>query len=233
MVDALIFDLDDTLCPERPFVLARLDAVARHLRERYGPRTDFRAELVRCWEADLRTNVFDTVLARAGLAPDPGVIRELVDLYRGTPVEVEPYPDTVPALEFWSGRLPLGLVTDGYGPTQREKVAALGIGPSFRAIVYTHDLGPEGIKPSEVPFRRVREAIGFAGPAAYVGDHPRLDFPAPKRLGWVTVRIARPGAKFARAEADAAARPDHVVHGLEELPTIPCLAQHLEPGQGG
>jgi len=230
MPDALIFDLDDTLCPERPFVLARLDAVARRLRERYGPVIDFRAELVRAYEADLRTNVFDTVLERAGLAPDPQVIRELVHLYRSTPAEVAPYPDTVPALEFWGARLPLGLITDGYGPTQRQKVEALGIGRYFRAIVYTHDLGPEGVKPGEAPFRRVQEAIGFAGPAVYVGDNPRLDVPAPKRLGWTAVRIVRPGAKFAGAEADAAAPPDYRIRSLDELQAIPPLAAHRGGG---
>jgi putative hydrolase of the HAD superfamily len=228
MADALIFDLDDTLCPERPFVLARLGAVARHLTERYGPVIDFRAELVRAYEADLRTRVFDAVLERAGLEPDPTVIRDLVDVYRGAPADVQPYPDTLPALAFWSARLPLGLITDGYGPTQRQKVEALGIAPYFRAIVYTHDLGPDGIKPSEIPFRRVQEAIGFAGPAVYVGDNPRLDVPAPKRLGWTAVRIARPGAKFADAEPDPAAEPDHVIRGLDELRAIPPLAAHVD-----
>jgi len=228
MADALIFDLDDTLCPERPFVLARLDAVARHLRDRFGPRIDFRAELLRAYEADLRTRVFDTVLERAGLDPDPAVIRDLVDLYRRTPGPVDPYPDAVPALAFWSARLPLGLVTDGYGPTQRQKVAALGIERYFRAVVCTHDLGPEGIKPSAVPLRRVQEAMGFTGPAVYVGDNPRLDFPAPKRLGWTTVRIARPGAKFASADPDPAAPPDYVVRSLDELRQIPPLVAHGE-----
>jgi putative hydrolase of the HAD superfamily len=228
MADALIFDLDDTLCPERPFVLARLDAVARHLRERYGPVIDFRAELVRAYEDDLRTRVFDAVLERAGLEPDPDVVRALVDVYRTAAAEVEPYPDTVPALAFWSARLPLGLVTDGYGPTQRHKVEALGIERYFRAIVYTHDLGADGIKPSAVPFRRVQERIGFQGTAVYVGDNPRLDFPAPKRLGWVTVRIARPGAKFAEAEADPAAPPDHVITNLEGLRSVPPLALRLD-----
>ncbi len=230
MPDALIFDLDDTLCPERPFVLARLDAVARRLRERFGPRIDFRAELVRGYEADLRTNVFDTVLERAGLEPDPDLIRDLVDLYRRTPAEVAPYADVRPALAAWSGRLPLGLVTDGYGPTQRRKVAALGIEPYFRAVVYTHDLGPEGAKPAEAAFRRVQEAMGFAGPAVYVGDNPRLDIPPARRLGWTAVRIVRPGGKFAAAAPDPANPPDYVLESLEELRQIPPLAAHREGG---
>ena len=228
MTDALIFDLDDTLCPERPFVLARLDAVARHLTEHFGTVVDFRAELVRAYEADLRTHVFDAVLERAGLDADPAVIRDLVDVYRSTPVDVEPYPDTVPALEFWSARLPLGLITDGYGPTQRQKVASLGIERYFRAVVYTHDLGPDGIKPSELPFRRVQETIGFTGPAVYVGDNPRLDIPGPKRLGWTAVRIARPGAKFAGADPLPDAPPDHRIRSLNELRTIPPLEAHLD-----
>jgi len=228
MVDALIFDLDDTLCPERDFVLKRLAVVARHLAERYGPRINFFSELVRCYEGDMRTHVFDTVLERAGVGPDAEVVRELVALYRRQPVEVTLYPEVRPALEFWSGRLPLGLITDGYGPTQRKKVEVLGIAAYFRAIVYTHDLGPEYIKPSAAPFEAVREAIGFGGPAVMVGDNPVLDFPAPKRMGWVTVRIVRPEAKAAQASADPACPPDHVIRTLDELGDVPALAGYVK-----
>lgn len=230
MIECLVFDLDDTLCPERPFVLARLAAVARRLAERYGPRLDWQAALVAAYEADLRTRVFDRVLEQAGLAPDPATISDLVGAYRDGPVEVALYPDAEPALEFWSRRLPLALVTDGYGPTQRAKVAALGIGRYFRQIVFTADLGPQGVKPSLVPLRQVRAGIGFAGPAAYVGDNPALDFPGPKQLGWLAVRIVRPGAKSARAEAAAPAAPDAVISGLEELRTVPALVEVLARG---
>jgi len=235
MIDALIFDLDDTLCPERGFVLKRLAAVARHLEERFGPRIDFLAELVRCYEGDMRTHVFDTVLERAGLGRDPEVVRDLVALYRRQPVEVALYPDARPALEFWSRRLPLGLITDGYGPTQRQKVETLGIAPYFRAIVYTHDLGPEHIKPSPAPFEAVRDAIGFSGPAVMVGDNPALDFPAPKGMGWTTVRIVRPDAKAAGAPAGSACPPDHVIRTLDDLGQVPALAGYVEnaPGKPG
>jgi len=221
---ALVFDLDDTLCPERPFVLARLRRVAEHLRRRFGEGPDFEAELVRAYEADLRTRVFDVVLERAGIAPEPALVRELVDLYRSGPVEVAPYPEVPGALERWSRRLPLGLVTDGYGPTQRRKVEALGIGPFFQAIVYTDDLGAGAGKPSEVPFRRVAEALGVEEAVVYVGDNPRLDFPAPRRLGWTVVRVVRPGGKFAEAPPPAEAPPDFVIRSLDELDALPPLA---------
>ena len=227
MVECLIFDMDDTLCPEREFVLARLAAVARRLEERYGPQIDFERELVTCYEADLRTNVFDTVLERAGVAPEEGVIRELVALYRSLPVDLAPYPDVEPALELWSRRLPLALITDGHGPTQRAKLACVGLAPYFREVVFTHDLGPGGIKPSAAAFRLVQQRIGFEGPAAMVGDNPALDFPAPKQLGWTTVRIVRPGAKFARAEADPSCTPDHVIGHLDELQAIDGLRECL------
>jgi len=224
MISALIFDLDDTLCPERPFVLARLEAVSKRLTDLYGPYFDFYAQLVRCYDEDLRIGVFDTVLQRADLECDPEVIRELVDLYRRTPARVEPYPDTRAALAFWGSRLPLGLITDGYGPTQRGKVEALGIASHFRSIVYTHDLGPDGIKPSDAPFRRIQQEMGFRGPAVYVGDNPQLDVPGPKSLGWVAVRIVRPEAKQASATADPACPPDHVICALDGLAALEPLA---------
>jgi len=230
MIECLVFDLDDTLCPERPFVLARLAAVAARLGERYGPRLDWQAALVAAYEADVRTRVFDRVLEQAGVAPEPDVIRDLVAAYRDGPVDVALYGDAEAALGFWSRRLPLALVTDGYGPTQRAKVEALGIGRYFRQIVFTHDLGPQGIKPSLAPLHQVQKGIGFAGPAAYVGDNPALDFPGPKQLGWLAVRIVRPGAKFARAEAAAPAAPDAVIGSLDELRTVPALAEVFSRG---
>jgi len=225
MLECLIFDMDDTLCPEREFVLARLAAVARRLEELYGPRIDFERELVACYEADLRTRVFDTVLERAGLEPDRQVIRELVDLYRSLPVDLAPYPDAEPALRLWSRHLPLALITDGHGPTQRAKLACVGLAPYFREVVFTHDLGPDGTKPSAMPFRLIQQRVGFEGPAAVVGDNPALDFPAPKQLGWTTVRIVRPGAKF--AQADPSCTPDHVIGHLDELQAIDGLRECL------
>jgi len=104
-------------------------------------------------------------------------------------------------------------------------VEALGIGRHFREIVYTYDLGPKAVKPSAAPFRRVQEAIGFAGPAVYVGDNPRLDIPPAKRLGWTAVRIVRPGGKFADAAPDPVDPPDYVIESLEALGTIGPLAE--------
>lgn len=231
MIECLVFDMDDTLCPEREFVVRRLAAVARRLEEQFGPRIDFERELVAGYEADLRTNVFDTVLARAGIEPDPALIRELVELYRSQPLDVTPYADAEPALAFWSLHLPLALVTDGYGPTQRAKLRAIGLGRYFREVVFTDDLGPEGLKPSVVPFQAVRERIGFRGPAMVVGDNPALDFPGPKQLRWQTVRIVRPGAKFAATRADPACAPDRVIHSLAELETLDSLRECLGGGQ--
>jgi putative hydrolase of the HAD superfamily len=228
MIECLVFDLDDTLCPERPFVLARLAAVAKRLEQRYGPRIDWQAALVKGYEADLRTRVFDAALEQAGIAPDKAVIRDLVGVYRAGPVEVALYADAGPALDFWSRRLPLALVTDGHGPTQRAKVEALGIGRYFRHMVFTDDLGPEGVKPSLAPLRLLRERIGFSGPAAYVGDNPALDFPGPKQLGWTTIRIARPGAKFAAAAAPPSCSPDVTLQGLDGLRAVSVLRSLLE-----
>lgn len=227
MIECLVFDMDDTLCPEREFVVGRLAAVARRLEQRYGPRIDFERELVKCYEADLRTRVFDTVLDRAGIEPDRDFVRELVDLYRSRPVQLAPYDDVEPALDLWSRHLPLALITDGYGPTQRAKLEALGLARYFREVVFTDDLGPEGLKPGLASFRLVQDRIGFSGPAVYVGDHPALDFPAPKQLGWRTVRIVRPNAKFAAAEADPSCMPDQVIRSLDELGTIDGLKEYL------
>lgn len=217
MIQCMIFDLDDTLYPEREFVLPRLRAVAARLIERFGRPLDFEAALVASYESGRPGRLFDRVLEKAGLAPEAALVRELVGLYRGGPVHATLYPDVRPALERWGRLMPLALVTDGFADTQRRKVEALGLAPLFAAIVFTADLGPGLAKPHPAAFRQVRERIGFDGPALYVGDNPPLDVPPCRAMGWPAVRIVRPGTRFGGVAADDSCRPDLTIATLDEL----------------
>lgn len=77
----------------------------------------------------------------------------------------------------------LGLITDGYSITQRNKIKALDIERLFDHIVISEEFGSE--KPHEANFAQferfgTREYI-------YIGDNLEKDFVTPNRLGWKTV----------------------------------------------
>ena len=226
-IECLAFDLDDTLYPERECVVPRLTAVAEFLTSRLGPRLDFREALVRAYEERRPGGLFATVLARAGIGPERGLVDELVALYRGGPVSITAYADVHPFLARWQHRVALALVTDGYPPTQRKKVESLGIQCYFRIIVYTGDLGQGKAKPSAEPFRLVAERLRVGGAAAYVGDNPVLDVAGPRSLGWLAVRIRRAGTRFRSQKAPRGSLPDFEISGLDELESTPGLARLL------
>jgi putative hydrolase of the HAD superfamily len=137
------------------------------------------------------------------------------------------FDDAAYALEYWSAT-PLGLITDGNPRTQVAKVAALGIAPRLREIVYTGALAPRGEmhKPHPRAFELMEAALrrGPADRFVYVGDNPKKDFGAPNAMGWTTVLVDRPAWRQTRihplAEPPPGGAPQHTIADLSELPHV-------------
>lgn len=217
----LVFDLDDTLYPEREFVLSGFAAVDQWLQRERGI-SGFGSAATQLFFAGRRGRIFDEVLEGLGIGDKVLLIPELVEIYRGHKPHLKMFSDAPWAFEQFQGHFKLGLITDGYAETQRNKVAALGIGGVFDHIVYTDDLGRQNWKPSPVAFRLTMERLGARGEECiYVGDNPAKDFLAPNRLGWLTVRVSREGGEYATLDAGVGATPDHkakkVIGSLREL----------------
>lgn len=83
----------------------------------------------------------------------------------------------------------LGLITDGYSITQRNKIKALDIGHLFDLIVISEEFGSE--KPDEANFKAF-ERFGTKE-YVYIGDNLKKDFIAPNALGWKTVCLIDDG----------------------------------------
>ena len=220
---AVVFDLDDTLFPEREFVRSGFAAVGAWMQAERGV-AGFGAAAWRRFEAGERKRAFDEALAELEVASEPGLVEQLVSIYRGHRPQIALFPEAVEVLDTLCGRYRLGLITDGYAATQRRKIAALEIEPLFAKIVVTDELGRENWKPSRVPFLAVMEALGCGGDeCVYVGDNPTKDFVAPNELGWLTVRVRREGGEHATVPVDQfppAHRPQHTIDSLLRLPRI-------------
>ena len=79
--EAVVFDLDDTLFPEREFVRSGFAAVGAWMQRDRGV-VGFGAAAWRRFEAGERKRAFDEALAELEVASEPGLVEKLVSIYR-------------------------------------------------------------------------------------------------------------------------------------------------------
>jgi len=218
---AVVFDLDDTLYPEREFVAGGMRAAARWAAAQAGIGVEIvEAELQVSERTGPSGKTFDTWLRRRNLPADWR--RDLVHAYRTHRPRIRLFPDAQRALERLGPSYELGLVTEGDSAAQRAKLTALGVESLFRAVVI---LGRDELghwKPSPEPFARCLEAMGvLAAEAVYVGDNPRKDFRGARQIGMRTVRVRRPGGIYADLEpASADDAADAELADLDRLEAV-------------
>jgi putative hydrolase of the HAD superfamily len=220
-VRACVFDLDDTLYLERDYVRSGFQAAGAWLVAEHG--IPGLAEVAwRRFEEGCRQTVFDEALRELGHAPEPVLIRQLVEVYRTHAPALTLQPDAAWVLDRLAAMgLPVGLLTDGPLVSQERKVAALGLASRLAALVYTDRYGRAGWKPCRRGFRELERELGVSGRACvYVGDNPAKDFIAPRQLGWLTVRLRRMQGEHARVAAAPGTDAHHTIETLEALPQV-------------
>ena len=187
-IRAVVFDMDDTLYPERDYVRSGYRAVAEDLRGRLGRSDRFEDWLWRRFCAGEAGRAFDALDAEFSLGLSAAQITGLVGVYRCHRPDIHARSGVVELLGRLGGTSRLGLLSDGYLPAQQWKLDALGLGPFLDAVVFTEAMGRECWKPSPAGYDAVRAKLDVPHEAcAYVGDNPAKDFLAPNRLGWRTV----------------------------------------------
>ena len=188
MISAALFDLDDTLYPQAPWLAGAWAAVAARGATLGVPEADLLAALheVAAVGTD-RGRIVDRALERCGC---PNVaVAPLLDAFRGhEPPALDCYPDVADALRALSTLVPVGIVTDGDPVIQRAKVRALGL--DVDVVICSDDDGRAHRKPDPLPFYRALDALGVdASRAVFVGDRPDKDVAGAIAAGIRTVRV--------------------------------------------
>ncbi len=209
LVDAVLFDLDDTLYLQRTFLAGAWDAVA--LRgEVFGISGPvFRAALeVVASEGSDRGGIIDRALAAINASCD---VAPLVAAFKAhapawLPVIVD---DLHARLEALRKLVPIGLVTDGDPTIQHAKLRALGLESAFDTVVVSDTWGRAYRKPHRLPFDLALSALGVEPErAVYIGDRPDKDVVGAAAVGMRSVRVRsgeyadRPNSITPWAEAD-------------------------------
>lgn len=221
MIKLAAFDLDDTLYPERQYIMSGFRAVADYLEKHVKPGLEFFPLLKGAFEEGIRGNTFDCVLERAGVSVDDKLVQNLVDIYRGHVPEIAPYDDVVPTLQTLKGRYHLGLISDGPVVSQRRKWDALGIARFFDKVIFTDEMGREFWKPNPWAFQEMADRFDLQPEeCVYVADNPQKDFIGPHEVGWRAIGIRRPGAIHTDPGSEQD-QPDIWIESFSELG--PCI----------
>ncbi len=216
--DAIVFDLDDTLYPEREFAFSGFDVVARVFSDRLSATFDLASHMRTLFDSEHRHRVFNVVLNEIGVDTPEPIVREMIETFRTHRPAIGLHDDALRAIERFRGSHKLGVITDGYAVTQHGKVAALKLTSRVDAVIVTDDWGREFWKPHRRAFEEMERLLGTRGnQCTYVADNPDKDFVAPNALGWRTVMIAREGGVYVDAAVADGGEPDQRITSLDQL----------------
>ena len=219
---AVVFDLDDTLYPERDYVLGGFRAVAAWAEAQLGiPTAQGFAELNHLFAQGSRGDTFDRWLAAHG-RPADDLVPQLLQVYRGHEPALVPFAGVPELLASLGRRYRLGLVSDGYLAVQQRKLAALHLAQHFDAVIFSDAWGRTAWKPSAKPFEAVLQRLAVeAAKAVYVADNPAKDFVGARQVGMFTLRLRQTGGEYAQLSPPSAGHaPDLTVAclvGLEQV----------------
>lgn len=184
-IKGVIFDLDDTLYPEKQYVRSGYRAIAGKL--------GYEEAEEKLWNYFLEgKNAIDELLDELGQQERKA---ECLEAYRNHMPDIAFYDRVGDCIrELKNLDIKIGIITDGRVNGQKNKIAALGLDKITDDIIITDELGGEQFrKPNDIAFRimQCRWRIPF-GEMAYVGDNLMKDFQAPRQLGMRCIYFENP-----------------------------------------
>lgn len=231
-LEAVLFDVDDTLYDRRGAQVAVLREVMRELPDLFGPLDEdavlaafaasdrqtahhaFTTDSIQA-SRDIRSSIF---LRELGLPPDRGheVTTQYVAAYRRT---AAPVPGAARVVAACRQRYRVGVVSNAFPDVQYHKLEAIGLRHAFECVLLSEEVGIR--KPEKGIFLRACQLLQLEPQCVlYVGDSFQHDVVGAHRAGmltcWFNPRADRP------PELDIT--PELEIGSLEEL--IPALESY-------
>ena len=202
-LEAVVFDLDSTLCYYPLSVEEVFDEALQRegiAPEVLGDLTSAAARYAQLWgevQATLestdriRLHIIERLLTERS-SDDPACAARLSDAYGAVRNEsgVRSFVGVTPLLNDLKERYGLGLLTNGPSDIQWEKIRSLGFGHVFDAIVVAGDVGI--YKPDVRIFEMLLDRLKVhASTALFVGDIYEMDIVGAHRVGMRTAMVCR------------------------------------------
>ncbi|HEY3245373.1 MAG TPA: HAD family hydrolase [Phycisphaerae bacterium] len=226
MIRAVIFDLDDTLYPERAYAMSGFAAVAEAFAQTLAtPAEELRGVMCRLFDTQHRGRVFNEVIqqvcSRASVQPGTEeLVAAMMHAYYTHRPKIELFPDADRALQRLHGTVKLGIISDGLVAVQNAKIDALGVRARVDQIIITDEWGRDFWKPHVRAFEEMSARLGVPhAQCMYVADNVTKDFIAPRKLGWQTVMVRRIDAVYGDRTAPESGAAEVTIDNLDALST--------------
>jgi putative hydrolase of the HAD superfamily len=207
--EVVLFDLDDTLHDDTYAYQSAAEEVAREVAAEHGVdalalKAAYIAEAEGFWMrlagtdlkgklSDLRASLWQSALESVGAGSDPDLAQRSAERYNAYRVKYYTlFPGAIELLRSLRERaIKLGIVTNGFSETHRDKIALLRLTEYFDAIFLADEVGM--VKPDPLLFAHACRRLGEApSRAAMVGDRYERDIRGAAEAGlftiWLNVR---------------------------------------------
>jgi len=224
MIKAIIFDLDDTLYPEKSFVQSGFLMVSNYLYKKYKISSKKVFNILKIdFKNGVRKKNFDVLLDKLKLEKikKDRLVKKLVRIYNNHFPSIFLFPDSFIFLKKNKKNFKIGLLTNGKRSVQKKKIEALKIKKYFRAIFINSFFQENDLERSKSAFKYLLKKLKSSPKETiYVGDNPLRDFKAAKELGLVTVRIKRKKGEYKDIFFSQENKADYEISNLLELEKV-------------
>lgn len=191
MIKVVIFDLDDTLVMERYFAFSAFDEISKIVEPIFNDTALNISKKMKTFYKKNTANVFDNVFISYNQELKKEYKEHLIEVYRNHLPKINMSTSNISTLKRIKKKgIKLGIITDGFKTSQRNKIIALKLDKYIDFIIITDELGPEFWKPSTLSFELMKEKFGVSfHEMVYVGDNINKDFIAPNSLSMISVMM--------------------------------------------
>lgn len=187
MIKVIIFDLDDTLISEKSFAFSAFREISIELSKVMGKSVNVIYEELVSLYNESPSHIFNRILENNNICFEKNFVNDLIYIYRNHKPNIKLRDEVKELLiNLKNAGFHLGLITDGFKSTQRNKVISLELDKYIEKIVITDELGDnrEFWKPSEKPYTVIKDYFNVEyNEMIYIGDNIKKDFIAPIKLG--------------------------------------------------
>ena len=185
-IDAVIFDLDDTLYSEKQYIRSGYKKIAE-----YFNIPDMEKEMWNCFKSGGKA--IDEVLKVHGLINKK---EQALYIYRFQEPKISLYSGVEELLIRTKKKKKIGIITDGRPEGQRAKLKALNI--NVDKVIITDELGgTEYRKPNPKAFEIMQKELNTEfEKMVYIGDNIKKDFIAPQKLGMKYIWFKNPDGLY-------------------------------------
>jgi putative hydrolase of the HAD superfamily len=210
----VLFDLDDTLYPQRRFLFSGFAAVALFVERTAGQDRARVFRVLRDAWRERRGQELQACVERFALPT--ALLPTLLGIMRGHRPVIRLPRSSALALAALRARWRTGIVTNGDPAIQRRKVDALGLASLVDGVIFAGEHGTGAGKPEAPPFTAALNRLhAVPGHTVFVGNDEACDIAGAKAVGMKTVLfVAGPPCH----SAVASTRADLVIDAIGDVP---------------